>query len=103
MAIVVVLQDENCNNISDIIEDPQGVIALSLPNISDRTYCCLRFIDPYGDTIFNRIQAIIMVEEWDKLEQSFSNQNAETLWVDIRKLIVQCSEEPHTYLRFIGD
>ena len=103
MAIAVVLQDERCSNISELVQDPQGVIALCLPGLADTTYPCLRFIDPYGDTIFNPLQAAAMAEEWDRLRPSFSWHNAEALWAKIRKLIVQCSEEPHTYLRFIGD
>ena len=103
MGIEVVIQDEKCNNISEVVEDPGGVIAHSLPAFVDSTYSCVRFIDPYGDTIFNSLQTTVMIEEWDRLKHSFSEQNAETLWADIRKLIVRCSEEPHTYLKFIGD
>lgn len=103
MGIEVVLQDERCSHISDIINDSHGVIAFSLPQMSDSSYTCLRFIDPYGDTIFNPLQAAVMVEEWDRLKAAFAEKNAESLWADIRKLIVRCSEEPHVYLRFIGD
>jgi hypothetical protein len=103
MGIEVVLQDEMCNNISETVQDPQGVIALSLPDLADAAYSCVRFIDPYGDTIFNRLQATVIIEEWNRLKPLFSERNAETLWADIHKLIVRCSDEPHTYLKFIGD
>jgi hypothetical protein len=103
MGISVVLQDERCNEISRAVHDPDGVIALCLPDLADATYSCLRFIDPYGDTIFNRAQATVMIEEWDRLKHSFSERNAETLWADIRELIVRCSEETHVYLKFMGD
>jgi hypothetical protein len=103
MGIAVVLQDERCNDISQTVLDPLGVIALSLPDPADASYTCLRFIDPYGDTVFNPLQAKVLIGEWARLESSFSERKAEELWSDIRKLIVQCSEEPHTYLRFIGD
>jgi hypothetical protein len=103
MGIEVVLQDERCNNISETVHDPQGLIILSLSDLGDSASSCVRFIDPYGDTIFNRLQAAILVEEWDMLKSSFSRQNAEALWTGIRKLIARCSEEPHTYLKFTGD
>ena len=102
MGIQIVLQDEQGKNLSEVVHDPQGVIALSLPDLNG-SYVCIRFIDPYGDTIFNRLQAAVLVEEWDRLKPLFSEPNAEGLWDDVRKLIVRCSEEPHTYLRFIGD
>jgi hypothetical protein len=103
MATAVVLQDERCANISETVQDPQGVIALCLPDLTDTTYPCLRFIDLYGDTIFNPLQAAAMLEEWDRLRPSFSWHNSEALWAEIRDLAIRCSEEPHTYLRFIGE
>lgn len=103
MAMSVVLQDEKHNSIGKTVQDPLGVIAASLPDPSDATYSCVRFIDPYGDAIFNRLQATAMIEEWDRLKPAFSARGAEALWADIRLLIVHCSEEPHTYIRFTGD
>ena len=103
MGIAVVLQDERCNNISKIVNDPAGVIILSLSELADGACSCVRFIDPYGDTVFNPLQAAVMIEEWERLRHSFTDRNADTLWADIRELIVHCSEEPHTYLKFIGD
>jgi hypothetical protein len=103
MAISVVLQDEQCADISETVQDPQGAIALCLPNPADTTFCCLRFIDPYGDTVFNHLQAVALLEEWDRLRPSFTQHNAAPLWSDIRKLIAHCAEEPHAYLRFVGD
>ncbi len=103
MTMSVVLQDERCNDVSETVHDPLGVIAASLPHPSDSTYGCVRFIDPYGDTIFNRLQAAVMVEEWDRLKLAFSERGAEALWTEVRELIVRCSEEPHTYVRFVGD
>ena len=103
MGIAVVLQNEKCDHISETLHDPYGVIVLSLPDLADGAYSCVRFIDPYGDTIFNPLQAAVMIEEWDRLKHSFSEENADTLWADIRELIVRCSEEPHIYLKFVGD
>ena len=103
MGIAVVLQDERCNSISETILDPQGVIGHCLPDLSDGSYCCVRFIDPYGDAIFNPRQAKVMIGEWDRLRHAFSERKAEALWAEVRELIVRCSEEPHVYLKFIGD
>lgn len=103
MGIEVVLQDERCSDASEMIHDPEGVIVLSLPDPADGSYSCVRFIDPYGDTIFNRLQAAAMIAEWDALKDSFLLKNAGELWADVRGLIVRCSQEPHLYLRFVGD
>jgi len=103
MAISVVLRDEMCNDIGEAIHDSDDVIRFCLPDYSDAAYPCLRFIDPYGDTIFNPLQARAVLDEWDRLYRAFCDHNADALWTDVRKLIVLCSEEPHTYLKFIGD
>lgn len=103
MGIEVVLQDERCVDASEMTHDPDGVIILSLPDPADASYSCVRFIDPYGDTIFNRLQAAAMIAEWDRLRYAFLQNNAGTLWADVRALIVRCSQEPHLYLRFVGD
>ena len=99
----VVLQDERGNEISETIRDPMGVIVNCLPDPDDTSFSCARFVDPYGDTIFNRPQAAVTVGEWDRLSSAFSELGAQDLWAGIRKLIVRCSEEPHTYIKFIGD
>ncbi|MHB0999933.1 MAG: hypothetical protein ACYC27_11870 [Armatimonadota bacterium] len=103
MGINVVLQDEKCMDISETVFDLNDVVALCLPSPSDNAYCCVRFIDPYGDTIFNRIQAVVILDEWNRLRHSFADHSADVLWSDIRELIIRCTEEPHTYLRFMGD
>lgn len=103
MGIEIVLQDEKCVDVSEMIHDPDGVIVRSLPGLADASYSCVRFIDPYGDTIFNRLQASAVLTEWDRLNDSFVQKDAATLWASVRKLIVRCSDEPHLYLRFIGD
>ena len=103
MGIEVVLQNEKSDSISETVHDAQAVIVICLSDFADSAYSCVRFIDPYGDAVFNRLQAIVMIEEWDRLRHSFQERNAETVWSDVRKLIVRCSEEPHTYLKFIGD
>jgi hypothetical protein len=99
----VVLQDERGSEESEMIHDPDGAIVLCLPDPADASYSCVRFIDPYGDTIFNRLQAAAMISEWDRLRYAFLQNNAGALWADVRALIVRCSEEPHLYLRFVGD
>ena len=103
MSIEVVLQSETGDAASEMIHDPHGVIVHSLPDPADASYSCIRFIDPYGDTIFNRLQAAAMIAEWDTLKDSFLANNAGALWADVRALIVCCSQEPHLYLRFAGD
>lgn len=102
MGINVILQDEKGLDISAVVLDP-GVIAFCLPGLADTTYACARFIDPYGDIIFNPMQAKVLLDQWDRLQPAFEERNAGRTWDDVRRLIVRCSEETHVYLHFVGD
>jgi hypothetical protein len=53
--IKVVLEDEHGKRIEEV-EGRVHLIGQYLPGLNDRRSQCLRFIDPYGDTIFNRPQ-----------------------------------------------
>ncbi len=101
--MVVVLQDERHQNISELVCDTEGAMAACLRSCGDSQSCCLRFIDPYGDTIFNPLQARVLLSEWDGLLMCFREHHAEDLWQTLRSMVVSCSENPHTYLRFIGE
>ena len=103
MGISVVLRDETNTNMSEIVPDADGVIARTVPCLDDTSYNCLRFIDPYGDTVFNRLQSAVALQEWDRLKFAFAQANAESLWGEVRELLARCSREPHTYVRFIGE
>jgi len=103
MPIVVMLKDERGSRLGEYVNDSIGVIVNSLPDVDDCTYSCVRFIDPYGNTVFNPLQAKVMIDEWDRLKESFSEKDAEILWTDVRSLIVHCANEVHVYLWFIGD
>ena len=94
---------------------------------------CLRFIDPYGDTVFNRRQAPVLIEELQAAAALVADisvtQQHQTYLVsqginpggphpddpspssaDVREctaaiidLARRCEREVHTYLMFIGD
>lgn len=88
-----------------MIVDIHNIIAKSLPAEEDDSYYCIRFIDPYGDTVFNHIQAKTLLIEWDSIHDFFVSKGAEQLWTDIRNLISFCASDKgiHCYIVFIGD
>ena len=50
--IRVLIQDEKGNEISQAVDVPTAAIAQP----DDLRFTCLRFVDPYGDTVFNSLQ-----------------------------------------------
>ena len=72
------------------------------PSISDSSMC-LRFVDPYGNTIFNPMQAEVLASELSAiLSEVASHDDRERLGAVIA-LARQCVASIHTYLWFIGD
>ena len=103
MALTVRLQDEFGKPIDDV-HDTTGIIEERLPSNKDESYYCVRFIDLYGDTYFNRSQMDHFLKEWDRLFQAQSNhKQANDLYERVKSFAERCHKEPHLYIKFIGD
>ena len=63
----------------------------------------LASIDPYGDTIFNRLQMERFLSEWVDVAAKPRTSEERTLVQEIEKLAHRCQDEVHVYLKFIGD
>jgi len=87
----------------DEVHDPQGLIVSYSPLLSDQSFQCLRFIDPYGNTYFNELQIEAFLAEWDRIFDKVQEDEAKRLSLEIRSLAQRCKQEPHLYLRFLGD
>ncbi len=66
----------------------------------DRGFRLLRYVDPYGDTYFNRMQMRDFLADWNTLKPT-ADQRRE--WKSVREMAERCHDEVHLYLRFIGD
>lgn len=75
---------------------PDGTIEFSLIP-ADADFLLLRYIDPYGDTIFNRVQMDDFLADWNRLCPQ------DEQWSLVRDMALRCRDEAHLYLRFIGD
>lgn len=77
-------------------------IPFALPT-GDASYKLLCHIDPYGDTVFNRLQMVVFLTEWERLIGIAQTSEQRKAWTGVRDLARRCNEEVHLYLRFIGD
>ena len=98
MAIEALLRDEQGATLDAV----HGLCLRPLiPAMDDESSPCLRFIDPYGDTMFNACQAKALSRELasrrhvDGIDQASIDRLAE--------LIDRCADGTHLYLWFIGD
>jgi hypothetical protein len=74
-----------------------------LPADDDRSYVCLRFVDPYGDTTFNRPQMPDLLLELDRIKAKARSEEDRQFIMQIIKLAQRCQREVHTYIKFYGD
>jgi hypothetical protein len=77
-----------------------------LPGILRRSHVsgtvCLRFIDPVGDTTFNRAQVIVLLQELAGILPNLGDQERASIDCIIR-LAEQAEQGAHLYLKFVGD
>lgn len=98
MPINVAWQDER----GQVLERWSGYIWGELVERAGPSSVCLRFVDPYGDAVFNRHQVPVLVQELEELAQRVEGQDSDA----IRSLLAFLTaprDWVHTYVRFIGD
>lgn len=82
---------------------PESLSAADLPTDRDR-FPMLGYLDPFGNTIFNQLQALEVVEELTRLAQAHpDNADASARARAVRVLVAAHMRRPHTYLWFLGD
>ncbi len=100
MGITAVLENESGERL-DSVEDPTNVLHRVLPDANDPGSQCLKYIDWYGDTVFNHLQAPQFLAEWQTLESKKCDPEAVRVIDGIRRLAERLSN--HVYLKFYGD
>lgn len=100
--IGIFLQDENGKPLTQVNGDPHLLDSLLL-EAHDAPFHTLRFIDPYGDTVFNRLQMNEFLAEWDILMARARSLEEREVLAEVGVLASLCREQPHLYLKFCGD
>ncbi len=82
--------------------DPEMLLPRLLRGFDVSGTICLRFIDPYGDTVFNSRQVTVLLGELTGLRPQLDDKTRQ--FVDsIIELGKAVEAEPHLYLKFEGD
>ena len=102
MGIDVQLTDEHGNIEAEVL-DPMNRLTHLLAEFGDPSSHCLQYIDPFGDTIFNRLQMDRLLQEWALIEESALDAEDKVQLTDIKALAVRCSDSVHMYMKFVGD
>jgi hypothetical protein len=101
MGIDVRVETES-GEVQDEVLDDRNLTEKLLPDREDGSSPCLRFVDPFGDTLFNQIQIPLVVKE---LETRMRASKLEVLshCEAILKVVSATVGEEHTYVRFSGE
>src|ERR1700734_3694799 len=98
MGLEIVLQTELGARI-DSVADPKNYLSKLLPQIGDESHLLLGGIDPYGDTVFNRIQMGRFLLEWEAVSSNAVATEDRELVSKIRDLALRCRDEVHLYIK----
>lgn len=94
MSWTVILEDEHKNAISLLHDELYISSSCRLENFN-----LLKYLDPYGDAVFNHLQMDDLIQDLNILKSVDDNP----LINEIQMLADRCKSEPHTYLAFYGD
>lgn len=97
MAWTVVLEDESREILSRLDQEFASSYLTNTPPEGD--FKLLKYLDPYGDTVFNNLQMNDLIEDLRVLQGKEVNDLVE----EVVTLTKECKAESHTYLVFYGD
>ena len=90
-------------DVLDRVSDERGFVAQILAAANEEGSVCLRFVDPYGDTVFNQKQIPVFLEELLALADEKLSADERLHRDAIAELAVRAQSKVHTYLKFYGD
>ena len=64
---------------------------------------CLRFIDPWGDTVFNQSQVPVLLVELEYSAASQTDPELKSHLEKVCRLVARAKDQTHMYIKFIGD
>lgn len=99
--LTVELRSERGDVLDRVFEE--GAIARLRASIGDAGSVCLRFIDPYGDTVFNPPQAAVLSAELNAALKAVVDSEDQTRLVRVAGIADLCAASLHLLLWFIGD
>ncbi len=104
MGIDVAITNED-QEVRQILHDSQMLIPSLVMNEWGhlKESKCLRFVDPYGDAIFNQEQIPILLSELEHSAASQSDPETKAHLEKVCRLVSAAMDETHTYVKFIGD
>ena len=102
MGIDAKWEDESGGVLAAVL-DPRSLLARALRDGELSHTVCLRFIDPYGDAVFNQAQSAHLAQELRELRAATATSEAADHLAQVIDLVARAQDQTHTYIKFIGD
>jgi hypothetical protein len=102
MGVDVVWRNEQGGSLGEVL-DPEMSLSRHVGSPAWAETTCLRFVDPYGDTIFNQRQIPVLVRELEESVAFVTDTAIKRQLSDVIQLLKQAVGKTHTYAWFIGD
>ena len=101
MGIDVRLETEAGDEIETLLDFDDSLQKILLEG-DPTSSATLRFIDPYGNTSFNRLQMPCLIAELESARARLRDEIAEEFAEEVLRLARRCQDEVDTYLKFYG-
>ena len=98
--IAIQIQDED-GRVESEFDEPAAIYPL-LRQGSAKT-ACLRFIDPHGDTTFNRHQVECLIAELEDAAAGIEDSKDRRRAIALIEFLRPAAGAIHTYVKFVGD
>ncbi|MFN8505991.1 MAG: hypothetical protein U0547_00330 [Dehalococcoidia bacterium] len=101
MSVLTIIWETEEYEVLAVMSD-EGVLAQYIPGDDDASWHCLRFVDRWGNTVFNQVQLEWLITDLVRLWDIA--QPADRPFIDrLGEFVRAAMGETHTYIRFIGD
>jgi len=101
MSFTINLESED-GAILDSIED-FNLLKNYIPDISNKNFYCLKYVDIYGDTVFNKLQMNDLIKELKIIQENNKSNEINLFLEKLLDLANKCKNKVHLYLKFYGD
>src|SRR5262245_52699483 len=85
------------------LPDGGALVERFLPAFESADFPCLRFVDPYGDTVFNQFQIEQVTQELEALAGRQHEPEVDRHLRAVLDFVRAARGQVHTYIRFYGD
>jgi hypothetical protein len=104
MGIDVAVVDEKHEE-EQVVHDPRQLLTALATGAwqSMEDSVCLRFVDPWGDTVFNQAQVPVLLSELSRSIAAEEDQEITAHLREVCRLVASAKDKTHTYVKFIGD